>query len=112
MYYEARIVSDQVIAGLSERAVVYKAKESDIFSGREMSRLEYLPTGYPTAIICQSRGRKATKKCVEQVTDRVLILYSKATIWKLAKPYAFDGTPEYIETLHICLQFTAISACA
>ena len=45
----------------------YKAKESDIFSGREIyrkGRIEYLPTGYITAVVRQPRGRKATKKCV------------------------------------------------
>ena len=44
---------------------MYKAKESDIFSGREIyreGRIEYLPTGYFTAIVRQPRGRKATKE--------------------------------------------------
>ena len=66
--------TDQVMAGMSERAVVYKAKESDIFSGREIyhkGRIEYLPTGYVAAIVYEFRGRKATKKCVEQARETV-----------------------------------------
>ena len=73
-----RIVSDQVLAGLSERAVVYKAKESGIFSGREINHkggIQYLGPSYLTAVVCPCTGRKATKKYVEQVRERVLILY-------------------------------------
>ena len=57
-----------MMAGMSERAIAYKAKESDLFSRREIyhkGRIEYLPTGYVAAIVCEFRGRKATKKCVE-----------------------------------------------
>ena len=90
-------MTDQVIAGPSERAVVYKAKESGIFSGREINHkvgIVYLPTGYLSAIVCQSRGRKATKKCVEQARERVLILYSKATIWKFGEAIYVRWEPQ------------------
>ena len=66
----ARIVSDQVLTRLSERAVVYEAKE--IFSGCEINHkggIEYLRAGYLAAVVCQSRSRKATKKCVEQARE-------------------------------------------
>ena len=62
---------------------MYKAKESDIFSGREIyhkGRIEYLPTAYVATIVCQFRRRKATKKREGQARERVLILYLKATI--------------------------------
>ena len=84
---------------MSERAVMYKAKESEIFSGREIyrkGRIEYLSTGYITAVVRQPRGGKATKKCVEQARERVLILYSKANIREISEAiiiYAFDGNP-------------------
>ena len=51
---------------------MYKAKESGIFLGREINHnggIEYLPTGYLTAIVCQSWGRKASKKCAEQARE-------------------------------------------
>ena len=76
------------MVGLSERAVVYKAKESDLLSRREFyhkGRIQYLPTGYVAAIVCEFESRKATKKCVEQGRERVLVLYSKATIWKFGE---------------------------
>ena len=44
------------------------AKESNICSGREIyhiGRIEFGPIGYPVEVVCQSRDRKATKKCVE-----------------------------------------------
>ena len=53
---------------MRERAVVSTVKESDIWSGREIyhiGRIEFGPIDYPMAVVCQSRGRKATKKCVE-----------------------------------------------
>ena len=53
---------------MRETAVVPTAKESDICSGREIyhiDRIEFGPIDYPVAVVFQSRGRKATKKCVE-----------------------------------------------
>ena len=52
------------------------AKESDICSGREIyhiGRIEFGPIGYPVAVVCQSRGRKATNKCVEYKEEPVHI---------------------------------------
>ena len=75
---------------------MYKAKESDIFSRREIyheGRLEYLPTGCVAAIVCEFRGRKATKKCVEQARGSVLILYLKATFWKICKAICVQSDP-------------------
>ena len=46
-------MKDQVSVEVRERAVVSTVKESDIC------------LGYPVAVVYQSRGRKATKKCVE-----------------------------------------------
>ena len=63
-----KIVKDQVIVEVRERAVVSTVKESDICSGREIyhiGRIEFGPVGYTVAVVFQSRGRKATKKCVE-----------------------------------------------
>ena len=85
------------MAGLSERAVVYQAKESDILSGREFyhkGRIEYLPTGYVAAIVCEFEGRKATKKCVDQARERVLVPNSKATIWKFGEAIYVRTGPE------------------
>ena len=86
------------MAGLSERAVVYQAKESDILSGREFyhkGRIEYLPTGYVAAILCEFEGRKATKKCVDQTRERVCWFRTrKRPLGNLAKPYTFERDPE------------------
>ena len=61
---------------MRERAVVPAAKESDICSGREIyhiGRIEFGPIGYSVAVVCQSRGRKATNKCVEYKGESVHI---------------------------------------
>ena len=53
---------------MRERAIVSNTKENDIYSGREIyhnGRVGFGPIGYPLEIVCQSRGMKATKKCVE-----------------------------------------------
>ena len=76
---------------------MYKAKESGIFSGREIYRkggTEHLNTGYLTAVVRQPRGRKATKKCVDQARERALILYSKATIWKISEAICVRREPQ------------------
>ena len=44
--------------------MVSKAKEGEIFLGREIQstgRIRYGPTRYPIVRVCLSKGRKATK---------------------------------------------------
>ena len=65
----ASIVSHQVIVEVRERAKVSKAKEGNIFSGREScctGRIAFAALAVLQPLsVCLSRGRKATQKCVK-----------------------------------------------
>ena len=50
-----------------------------------MHGVGYWPAGYHLRLVCLPKGRKATKKCVEQDRKAVLVPYSKATFWKISK---------------------------
>ena len=56
-----------------------KAKESDIFSGRESFSMGTIVFGLlscPVAVVSLFRGRKATEKLIKQAREpQVLILY-------------------------------------
>ena len=65
--------------------------------GREicpMHGIGYEPTGYHLRLVCLPKGRKATKKSVERDREAVIVLYSKATFWKISEAICVQMHPE------------------
>ena len=60
-----------------------------------MHGIGYWPTGYHLRLVCLPKGRKATKKCVEQDRKAVLVPYSKAAFWKISEAICIRTDPEY-----------------